>query len=152
MKKVSILILIAAFLFPTLGHAAPVTTKSTPQVDAIDITSPSLQGKTLAAKKAAVQSALSDIYTQLTKLSAQTQDAATQLASNGIATTEAQASLLQANASLAKAKTSIATFNTTRLNLEALKVSAAAATSDLSDAKGQLLEALTALKASVANI
>ncbi|MDB5254867.1 MAG: hypothetical protein JWL92_243 [Candidatus Nomurabacteria bacterium] len=160
MKKASILILIAAFLFPAYGSAATAPAKQTPEVSGIDINSPILQGKTLTAKKAAVLAALTDIYTQLTKLSAQTQEATNQLSSNGIATAEAQTALTASNASLAKAKNDIAVFNAiivsnTRFSsftLDLMKNTANTAESSLSDARQHLLDSLTALKASVANL
>ncbi len=159
MKKVSILILIAAFLFPLYGNAATAPAKQTPQVEGIDINSPSLQGQSLAAKKTVVLTALNDIYSQLTKLSAQTQEATAQLNSNGIVSAEAQTALSAANTSLAKAKTDIATFNAiviparySSFTLDLLKNNANTAEISLSDAKQHLLDSLTALKASVANI
>lgn len=160
MKKVSILILIAIFLFPAYGMAATAPAKQTPQVDPIDINSPLLQDKTLTAKKAVVLAALNDIYSQLTKLSAQTQEATAQLSDNGIATIEAQKALTASNASLAKAKNDITAFNAitvsnTRFSsftLDMMKFSANTAENSLSDARQHLLDSLTALKASVANL
>jgi hypothetical protein len=160
MKKVSILILIMVFLFPLYGHAATGAATQTPQNDGIDITTPLSQGKTLAVKKVAVQAALNDIYDQLTALASQTQTAATQLNSNGIATDDSQAAILAATVSLARAKADIATFTAisvpenrySSFTFDLMKSTGTAAENNLREAKSHLLDSLTALKASVANI
>jgi hypothetical protein len=165
MKKVFILILIALFAFPVLGYAAtaPSSSKNS-SIDAsstvvtTDITSPSLQGKTLAAKKKTVEGALRDIYIQLNTLSDQTQTAINQLNASGIVTTDAQTNILAANTSLTKAKSDIATFATIgtpsskaagAFALDMMKYTAATTETTLREAKKHLLDSLTSLKAAL---
>ncbi len=158
MKKLFSLIVIAGFLFPALGHAATSSTSTSPVSVAAttDITSPTLQGKTLAAKKKAVEDALNNIYSQLSDLSDQTQTVVNQLNANGITTADTQANLLAANASLAKAKSDIATFATIGtpsgkaagiFAADMMKYTAATAETSLHETKTQLIETLTSLEA-----
>jgi hypothetical protein len=159
MKKLLSLILIAIFAFPVFGHAAASPVPA--PVVTTDITSPALQGKTLAAKKKEVEGALRDIYRQLSDLSDQTQTAIDQLNANSIVTTDAQADLTLANASLAKAKSDITTFGTigtpsgkaaSIFALDMMKYTATTAETTLREAKTHLIDTLTSLKASLPDL
>jgi hypothetical protein len=158
-------VLAVAFLAkPAFTHAA--TASATDQVgqtqtsDVTDITSPMLEGKSLLAKKTAVQNGLDDISQQLTDLSSQTQLAISQLTLNNLDTTEAQTDLMYANASLAEAKTDITIFDTITIspklspvtNLANLKDAADTAQNSLTDAKKHLVDSLTDLQEILPNV
>ncbi|MEO5646350.1 MAG: hypothetical protein ABIO57_01100 [Candidatus Paceibacterota bacterium] len=164
MKKAYILILLTAFAFPSVGNAAisstslqATTAVKASVIETTDINSPLLQGKSLGAKKIAVQAALTDIYSQLTSLSMQTQIAINQLNANGIITTDAQIALIGANNSLIKSKNDITAFSTitvssTRFSsftLDIMKSTTNTAEISLHEAKTHLLDSLAALKASL---
>ena len=158
MKRYLPFILITAFLFPVLSHAATAVTQTgavqTAAVAPIDLNSPQIKDLTLVQKQKTVSKGLADIYTQLNSLSGQAQLAETQIDANGLDTTKAQTDLLAANTSLDKAKLAIATFSGISIpktyssfTLDTLKYNANIAENDLRDAKAHLIDSLADLKA-----
>ncbi len=145
---------------PVFAHAASAPATTSPAQETTDLNSPSLAGKSLASKKAEVQTALDDIFSRLTGLSSQTQLAINQLNVSGVDTSAAQTDLITANASLNKAKLDIAAFSALTIspklsnsaNLDILKTSANTAEASLDDTKSHLIDTLNDLKAVVPDI
>ncbi|MDB5188775.1 MAG: hypothetical protein JWM92_373 [Candidatus Nomurabacteria bacterium] len=131
--------LISAFLFPVLGHAAaaPVIT---PKAIESSAQSPATPPVTIVTtdQNAIFQGMLST----LTDLAKRTQTAVDQLGANGIDTADAQTALATAKTSLLKAKTT----------LTIPKYSPKLAEAQLHDSKISILQALTALKASLSTL
>lgn len=133
MKKIASFILIGAFLFPVLGHAAAAPQ----QTQAISPATPPA-----AIEITATDAGFRDVLAKLSDLAKRTQIAMDQLGSNGIDTTDAQESLTAAKASLLKAKNTLATP----------KYSAKTAESQILEGRTGILQSLILLKASLSAI
>jgi hypothetical protein len=159
MKRFLPFVLIAAFLFPTWGRVFAATatvddSSQTPATTTIDLSSPQIQGLTVAAKQKAMTKDLLDIYTQLNTFSAQTQVTIGQISTNELDTSKAQADLLAATTALVKAKADIIAFsdisttkNSALLTLDTLKYTANTTENTLIVAKTHILASLNDLKA-----
>jgi len=129
MKKIIPFILIGAFLFPVLGHAA-----AAPQQNQA-ISPASMQITETDA-------GFHDVLAKLSDLAKRTQVAMDQLGANGIDTTDAQTALTAAKASLAKAKTTLAIP----------KYSAKTAETQILEGRASILQSLGLLKASLSTL
>lgn len=136
MKRFFTLILISAFLFPVLGHAAAAPTDAvTPVEGAVQTTDTT----PLTVSPADINAKFQDILSRFSDLSLQTQTTIDQLSLNGVDTTAAQAALDNAKVVLTKAKSTITTEKYSRKTVE----------SQISDIKSDMLQSLALLEASL---